>query len=48
MLGLVNDPNQMTPQQAFRGCLTLCLAASSLMIGAGALAWLLSDAGLLK
>ncbi len=48
MLGLVNDPNQMTPHQAFSGCLTLSLAASSLMIGAGALAWFLSNAGILK
>ncbi len=48
MLGLVNDPNQMTPHQAFKGCLILCLAASSLMVGGGVLAWLLSDAGILK
>jgi len=48
MLGLVNDPDQMTPHQAFRGCLTLSLAVSSLMIGVGALAWFLSNAGILK
>jgi hypothetical protein len=48
MLGLVNDPDQMTPHQAFRGCLMLCVAVSSLMIGGGILTWLLADAGFLK
>ncbi len=48
MLGLVNDPNQMTPNQAFKGCLMICLSVSSLMVGVGALVWFLSDAGVLK